>query len=332
MEIILYKKNSKLYTYFLKIVYNEYVAVANDDKGWFFMSNKYLGRKIQKVVNVNTISNIHYFEFNDDFVDVSESHAMWEMVYIDRGECNIIADDNTILLHQGEVYFHKPFEKHMIQVIKGISSNVFIVAFESSSAAMRFFEDKVLQVNMNTKQHITAIIHEASNTFDLPGGELHGGELKFKSHDVLWGGEQTVLIRFELMLIELIRANNKHIVTRSASQSRKDLVEDDFCLKIIEYMESHISEKLSMDELSRAMSFSKSYISKRFAAACGCSVIDYFTIMKIDEAKRLIRESNKNFFEISDMLMFSNSHYFSTVFKKHVGVTPTEYKRNCSRG
>ena len=301
-------------------------------KDGFFMSNKYLGRKIQKVINVNTISNIHYFEFNDDFVDTPESHSMWEMVYIDRGECNVVADDNTILLHQGEVYFHKPFEKHMIQVIKGVSPNVFIVAFECSSSAMRFFEDRKLQVTMNTKQHITAIIHEASNTFELPNSDLHGGELKFKSHDVLWGGEQTVLIRFELMLIELIRANNKHIVNRSSAQSKKDVVDDDFCLKIIEYMESHISEKLSMDELSRAMSFSKSYISKRFVAACGCSVIDYFTIMKIDEAKRLIRESNKNFFEISDMLMFSNSHYFSTVFKKHVGMTPTQYKKSCTRG
>ena len=297
-------------------------------KDGFYMSNKYLGRKILKVINVNTISSIHYFEFDDEFVDTAESHAMWEMVYIDRGECNIIADDNTVLLHQGEVYFHKPFEKHMIQVIKGVSPNIFIVAFECSSSAMRFFEDRKLQVTMNTKQHIAAIIHEASNTFELPNSDWHSGELKFKSHDVLWGGEQTVLIRFELMLIELIRANNKHIVNRNSAQSKKDVVDDDFCLKIIEYMESHISEKLSMDDLSRAMSFSKSYISKRFVAACGCSVIDYFTIMKIDEAKRLIRESNKNFFEISDMLMFSNSHYFSTVFKKHVGMTPSEYRNS----
>ena len=292
------------------------------------MSNKYLGRKIQKVVNVSTISSIHYFEFNDDFVDVSESHAAWEMVYIDRGECNIVADDETFLLKQGEVYFHKPYENHMIQVVKGISPNIFIVAFDCASAAMRFFEGRKLQVNMNTKQHIAAIIHEATNTFDLPNNDSHTGELKYKSHDVLWGGEQTVLIRFELMLIELIRANNKHIVNRSPSQSKKDIIDDDFCLKIIEYMEAHLNEKLSMDELSRAMSFSKSYISKRFVAACGCSVIDYFTIMKVEEAKRLIRESNKNFFEISDMLMFSNSHYFSTVFKKHTGMTPSQYKKN----
>ena len=295
------------------------------------MSDKYFGGKIQRVINVNTISSIHYLEFDDDFVDTPQTHALWEMVYIDRGECNIVADDAAFPLRQGEIYFHKPYERHMIQVAKGMSPNIFIVAFECSSAAMRFFEGRKLQVTMNTKQHIAAIIHEASNTFELQTSDWHTGELKYKPGGSLWGGEQTVLIRFELMLIEMIRANDKNVVSRTSGRSDKKIIEDEFCLKIIEYMEGHINEKLSMDDLSRAMSFSKSYISKRFSSACGCSVIDYFTIMKVEEAKRLIRESNKNFFEISDMLMFSNSHYFSTVFKKQVGMTPTQYKKSCVR-
>ena len=61
----------------------------------------------------------------------------------------------------------------------------------------------------------------------------------------------------------------------------------------------------------------------------GYSIINYFTMMKINEAKRLIREGKYNFFEISEMLMFSNSHYFSSVFKKYTGMTPTQYKKAC---
>jgi AraC-like DNA-binding protein len=84
-----------------------------------------------------------------------------------------------------------------------------------------------------------------------------------------------------------------------------------------------------MDDMSKAMSFSKSYIYKRFIAACGYSVVDYFIIMKITEAKRLIRETKMNFFEISEKLGFSSSHYFSTVFRQSVGMTPTQYKKSC---
>ena len=69
-------------------------------------------------------------------------------------------------------------------------------------------------------------------------------------------------------------------------------------------------------------------LSKRFTKACGYSIIDYYNMMKVNEAKRLIREGRYNFFEISERLMFSNSHYFSTIFKKHTGMTPTQYKNS----
>ena len=61
------------------------------------------------------------------------------------------------------------------------------------------------------------------------------------------------------------------------------------------------------------------------------TIVDYFHMLKIHEAKRLIRSSRKNFFEISEQLMFTNPHYFSTVFKKCTGMTPTQYKRSCMK-
>ena len=94
-------------------------------------------------------------------------------------------------------------------------------------------------------------------------------------------------------------------------------------------MEERLYGKFTMDELSRELSFGKTYISKYFVKTCGYSIIDYFNMMKINEAKRLIRESGHNFYEISEMLMFSNSHYFSTIFRKHTGMTPTQYKQSC---
>ena len=48
-----------------------------------------------------------------------------------------------------------------------------------------------------------------------------------------------------------------------------------------------------------------------------------------EEAKRLIRETKLSFFEISERLMLSNSHYFSTLFKTYVGMTPSQYKKSC---
>jgi AraC-like DNA-binding protein len=216
----------------------------------------------------------------------------------------------------------------MLQLIKGIAPNIFIISFTSDSLAMQYFEHRKLTASMATKQHIVAIIHEATNTFDLPFNtpDMHG--LKLREKDSLWGGPQSVLLRLELMLIELVRENS-YFESQPKMFFTKDIIEDDFALKIISFMEKRIYGKFSMAELSREMSFGKTYISRYFSSVSGYSIISYFTMMKINEAKRLIREDKYNFFEISEMLMFTNSHYFSSVFKKYTGMTPSQYKKSC---
>jgi AraC-like DNA-binding protein len=181
---------------------------------------------------------------------------------------------------------------------------------------------------MSTKQHISAIIHEASSTFDLPFNTPDMRGLTLRTQGSLWGGPQSVLIRLELMLIEIIR-ENQYYVNNPKRFFPKEIIVDEFALKIISFMEERIYGKFTMTELSRELSFGKTYISRYFTKVSGYSIINYFTMMKINEAKRLIRETKYNFFEISEMLMFTNSHYFSTIFKKYTGMTPSQYKKTC---
>ena len=284
--------------------------------------------KINKVIDIDSITSIHYFEFGDDFLDSAQSHEPWELVYVDRGECNILAEDKCFSLKQGEMYFHKPYERHMLQTIKGVAPNIFIVTFTSHSDAMSYFENKKIYASMSIKQHISAIIHEASSTFDLPFNTPDMKGLVLKKSGSLWGGPQSLLIRLELMLIELVR-DNDYYVNKSRMFFSKEIIEDEFALKVISFMESRLYGKFTMAELSKELSFSKTYISKYFTSVSGYSIINYFTMMKINEAKRLIREASYNFFEISEMLMFANSHYFSSTFKKYTGMTPSQYKKSC---
>lgn len=292
------------------------------------MLNDYPKYKVNKSISIDSITSIHYFEFDDSFVDTPEAHEPWELVYVDRGECMIVADGKSFPLRQGEMYFHKPNEVHHIKTIRGIAPNVFIIVFSSTSDAMGYFENKKLTASISTKQHIAAIIHEAQNTFDLPFNDPKMQNLRLREDNPLWGGEETVLLRLELMLIEIIR-ENRYYMNKPKRFFPKDIIDDEFALKVIDFMESRLYGKFTMDEISHELSFGKTYISKTFTKICGYSIIDYFNMMKINEAKRLIRESRYNFFEISEMLMFSNSHYFSTIFKKHTGMTPTQYKKSC---
>ena len=276
---------------------------------------------------IDKITSIHYFEFDDSFIDHPETHEAWEMVFVDRGECNIVANEKTIRLKQGEIYFHKPGQNHLLELIDGVAPNIFIISFLSSSDAMAYFEDRKLTASMSTKQHISAILHEASSTYDLPFNKPRMNEMRFKE-GALWGGEQTIKLRLELMLIEMVRQNH-YYDKKPKMFFPKEIITDEFALKVIGFMEDRLYGKFTIEELSRTMSFSKTYVSQYFVKITGYSIIDYFNMMKVNEAKRLIRESGRNFCEISEMLMFSNSHYFSTTFKRYTGMTPTQYKRSC---
>ncbi len=280
-------------------------------------------------VTIDEITSLYYFEFDDAFRDEPEAHDSWELVFVDRGECGIVADGRSLRLSQGEMYFHKPRETHMLEVIKGVAPNIFIVTFTTRSPAMHYFEDRRLSAPMSTKQHISAILHEASATFELPFNDPKLRRLRLREGTHLFGGEQTVRLRLELMLIELIReaGDYREAVPELLFPPRP--TEDEFVLRIIAFMEEHLYTRFTLEELSRALSFGKTYISRYFSRVVGYSVIEYFNMMKIHEAKRLIRESGCNFCEISERLMFSNSHYFSTAFRKYTGMTPTQYKRSC---
>ncbi len=282
------------------------------------------GRGVEKAIDINFISSLYYFEFDDRFEDRYESHPNWEIVYVDRGQCSIVADNSTFMLQQGEMYFHKPYEKHMLKLQKNSLTNVFIMTFNSDSEALRCLEGRKLQASMTTKQSIVAIIHEAMLSFgDLT---VHRQSIDYESK--IWAGEQSILLRLELMLIDLIREITAETPKKKLYFSKKT-IDDDFCIRVIDYMEEKVYDRLNLEELSQKMSFSKSYVSKHFQNICGYSVIEYFNMMKIEEAKRLIRCTKQSFFEISEALMFANSHYFSSTFKKYVGMTPTQYKRSC---
>ena len=287
-----------------------------------------MGRHVlTEEVTLTAIDTLLYFEFNDKFKDHVESHPAWEMVYADRGRCTVVAGEKSFTLEQGELYFHKPFEPHLLQIPQGEFPNILVCSFHCDSPALSHLKEQKFRASTTVKGHIAAIIDEATRTFDLSDRRLAIQGILFKSERRLFGGEQSIFLRLTLMLIDLLREH----AFRPEGESRflQKGLSDPLCRKMIEFLEKHLYEPLDMDALCAHVNFSRSYISKHFSRECGTPPVRYFNKMKMEEAKRLIRETKYSFFEISEMLMLSNSHYFSTLFKNYVGMTPTEYKQSC---
>jgi len=98
--------------------------------------------------------------------------------------------------------------------------------------------------------------------------------------------------------------------------------------KIIQYMLQHISDKVTLNELSDLVQLAPTYLSRTFKETTGYSVIEFFNRMKIDKAKELLIEGDKKVKEVAQALGFTDEFYFSRIFKRNEGISPSEY---CSK-
>lgn len=95
----------------------------------------------------------------------------------------------------------------------------------------------------------------------------------------------------------------------------------------IDYMKENYKINIGMDNISDAMNVSKSYLSRVFTKNKGITVMDYLLKIRINEAKKLLIEGNTISYT-SYEVGFSNPAYFSKLFKKESGVTPSQFIEN----
>ena len=99
----------------------------------------------------------------------------------------------------------------------------------------------------------------------------------------------------------------------------------------MDYIQTHILEKIQLEEMAKALGYAPYYLSKRFKAEAGISLNDYIKAQKVERAKAMLTRGNASIAEISEKLAFSSPSYFCTVFKQHTGMMPSEYQNAPNR-
>ena len=93
------------------------------------------------------------------------------------------------------------------------------------------------------------------------------------------------------------------------------------------YLRHHFAEPITLDTVSKQLFVNKSYLSATFRKFTGLTFLEYLTSMRILHASILLKETNYSIIQISEECGYQDSVYFSAVFKRVTGVTPTRYRR-----
>jgi two-component system response regulator YesN len=127
-----------------------------------------------------------------------------------------------------------------------------------------------------------------------------------------------------------IRQIMLHAIRLRDRESRKQ--QRDLLNKAISFIDEHYPEEtISLDKVAQKVNISPNYFSAMFSQEIGQTFVEYLTGKRISEAKRMLRQTDMRSSEIAFAVGVRDSHYFSFVFKKVSGCTPSEYRKGDKR-
>ncbi len=100
--------------------------------------------------------------------------------------------------------------------------------------------------------------------------------------------------------------------------------------QVIRYVETQIPKRFSLKEAAEMAHHNPSYFSQVFKQKMNKNFVDFVTEVRIKEAQRLLSQTSLRIYEIADRLGFNDLAYFSNLFKKMAGMTPSEFRKKSS--
>lgn len=298
------------------------------------MKGNFQCHTLTPVISVDSVVTIHRFNYSPAFHFTGEKHDFWEFAYVESGPVGSMVEATGYKLRQGEIIFHKPNEYHNIWA-NGSSAQVVIVSFVSDSPALNFFRGKILTCSETERTLIASLISLSDEVFLPQKNPRKNAALETMNYPLekrtqqAFGSEQLLKQTLETLLIQFIRsdATVKKETRSSAEMKRQN--EQLIAEAILAYIEAHLHEPISLDDVCSALCFSKSYIKRVFKEQTGASIMNTVLNRKLQEAKVLLE--NLSVTQTADALGFSSIHYFSRLFHQKTGITPTEFQNSRSK-
>ena len=122
-------------------------------------------------------------------------------------------------------------------------------------------------------------------------------------------------------LLTLLMEQSWNPESVTVSRKRMELVE------IKNYLDEHYTDKISLDDLAERFFINKFYLSKIFKETYGTTVNNYLISKRITRAKQLLRFTDMTVEEIGVAIGMGDANYFSRMFRKVEGSSPSEYRK-----
>ncbi len=273
------------------------------------------------VLQVTSLNNCLTCHFPHPYYFPGEFHPFWEMVYATEGTFRAAANEKVYTMKKGDVIFHKPMEFHRLWSLERQDLHAYIIGFTATGSLLEQLEDGAFVLTTDQQARLEALMEYAAAHF--PRDEHYGMQNHLRTMEDMQTEKQVQIQTYtellKLFLLSLVE-ETAPLTVKSLSNS-----EDSRLYRaIVELLTQNLSGWITTEEIAQQLHYSPTRIKRTFAKYSDIGIHKYLLKLKSAEAIRLLRRGLPCS-EVSSILGFANQNYFSTVFKRETGCSPSLY-------
>lgn len=240
--------------------------------------------------------------------------ALWERIR--KNKDGVIRYQHQLTLQDPKTYVNYAFQKKMLKAIESYDA-------ESAEFMLKDIQAIIADDRNLSGYTIFEIYNEICSSvflginskFSKEQLEEYKKEIQFVMRNI------SSVDQFHECVSCLIKNIFQKLDEQKESISRKPIREAE------EYIARHFHEDIDLERVSFAVGFNSSYFSRVFKEETGKKFIDYLTEMRMQEAQRLLSETDLPIAAIAEQVGYGDDKYFSRAFKKFTGLKPKDYRK-----
>lgn len=274
---------------------------------------------------------IHLSSEYPDFVGVPHSHKYIEIVYILSGSAKHVIGDSCVTAQKGDLFIINPDVPHAFY---GNTESCEAFCAYDLMFVPDFFDVNLINSGDFTSLGSSFLFYSMFPQEKAAGADLHFSSTSYHDFGELFNKIYLEYYRMEQGYINIIRAYIIELIVKIfrrmdvKTDNPPSLHKSEIIDAALAYLHEHYNMHISVSDLAAHMFLSRDYFSKLFRNVTGMTVTAFLKQLRINEACRLLLETDQSVTEIAQYCGFHDMKSFYSAFRSQTGKTPGEYRKS----
>lgn len=281
-------------------------------KGDLFMSNELINLDHNGYLQQDfKLRYISISKYEADWLSQPHTHHFSELFYVLSGKGVFYIEGNAVPVKPDDLLIINPHVEHTEKTLP--NDPMEYIVFGVDGLAFSFSSP-----DKEEPRNYSYYSYSASQKHFINFAQLMMNEFREKKP----GFETVCHGLLQVLLVYISREQRISVISDSMYQISKE------CALAKHYIDANYSQNITLDLLASITHINKFYLAHTFTKCIGQSPINYLTQKRLSASKELLAGSNLSIAQVASSTGFSSQSYFSQIFRKEVGMTPQQYRKD----